>query len=330
MMTSALPLQRSPTYTPGHPAAAVDSPAPSRSKIKKPLSPSTPPTVHSFPRIIGTAGVAGLRTRSPDLPLMSISQTHGMKPEVLIFDGPGICPVSRDNLVNSLNAALAFNYWVGTIDHQGLRTEPWAIQCALLVFPHCTHTQPYDELNDDRPTISRIRQFVEDGGSFLGICGGAYFASKSAEWDRHQWGSPDLAFWPWLSRGPYLHEGVQTHEFTLPAMIDRNQVGGANNRAPYCDLHWDSGGEFICERGGGNIPFAILGCYSSNRYAGVRCTVGTGTAVLWHARLECSFQNREVEDGFKLTYANRVYDIEVCFEECLGLGGGAHENAAET
>ena len=253
-------------------------------------------------------------------PLTPMTQKP-LKCEVLIFDGLGICPVSRDNLVNSLNATLAFNYWVGTIDHQGLRTEPWAGSCALLVFPHCTHTQPYDQLNDDLPTITRIRQFVEDGGSFLGICGGAYFASKSAEWDGRPWGSPDLAFWPWLSRGPYLHEGAQTHEFTLPAMIDRNQVGGANSRAPYCDLHWESGGEFICERGGGNIPFTIMGCYSSNRYAGVRCTVGTGTAVLWHARLECSFQNREVEDGFKSTYTNRVYDIEVCFEECLGLGG---------
>lgn len=249
-----------------------------------------------------------------------MSQTP-LKYEVLIFDGLGICPVSRDNLVNSLNTALAFNYWVGTIDHQGLRTEPWARSCALLVFPHCTHTRPYDELNNDLPTITRIRQFVEDGGSFLGICGGAYFASKSAEWDGRPWGSPGLAFWPWLSRGPYLHEGAQSHEFTLPSMIDRNQVSGANSRAPYCDLHWDGGGEFICERGSGNTPFTLMGCYSSNRYAGVRCTVDNGTAVLWHARLECSFQNREVEDGWRLTYPTRVYEVEVCFEERLGLGG---------
>ena len=51
MMTNAPPLQRSPTYTPGHPAAAVDGPTPSSSEIKNPLSPSTPPVVHSF-RII--------------------------------------------------------------------------------------------------------------------------------------------------------------------------------------------------------------------------------------------------------------------------------------
>ena len=279
-MTNAPPPQRSPTYTPGHPAAVVDGPVPSSSELKNPLSPSTPPTVHSFPRFIGTTGAAGLR----------------VKCEVLVFDGPGICPVSRDGLVNSLNTALAFNYWVGIIDHQGLRTERWASSCALLVFPHCTHTQPYDELNDDCPTISRIRQFVEDGGSFLGICGGAYFASKSAEWDGHSWGSPDLAFWPWLSKGPYLREGAQTHEFTLPSLIDRNQVSGVGSQAPYCYLHWDSGGEFTCERGNGNAPFTLMGCYSSNGYAGVRCNVGTGTAVLWHARLECSFQNRERTD----------------------------------
>jgi hypothetical protein len=132
-----------------------------------------------------------------------------------------------------------------------------------------------------------------------------------------------LAFWPWSSKGPYLHEGAQTHEFTLPSFIDRSQPNPPDTKAPYCDLHCDVGGEFICEGGNGSnssnssTPWTLLGCYSSSRYAGVRCTIGTGTAVLWHARLECSFRSREVERGFKLTYRNREYDIEVCFGECL-------------
>ena len=253
-----------------------------------------------------------------------------MKCEVLVFDGPGICQVSRDQLVHSLDTALAFNYWVGTIDHEGLRDEPWTRACALLVFPHCTHTQSYDDLDADLPTISRIREFVEGGGSFLGICGGAYFASRSAEWDGHPWGSANLAFWPGLSKGPYLHDGPQAHEFTLPTMIDASQPNGANKKAPYCDLHYDGGGEFIRGGDNGTTPFTPMGCYSSNKYAGVRCTVGSGTAVLWHARLECSFHNREVEHGFKMTYNTRPYDAEVCLREYFVVKGGAHGNAAET
>ena len=243
-----------------------------------------------------------------------------MKCEVLVFDGPGICPVSRQGLVDSLDTALAFNYWVRTIDHEGLRTEPWTNSCALLVFPHCTHTQPYDALDADLPTITRVHQFVEGGGSFLGICGGAYFASKSAVWDGHPWGSANLAFWPWLSKGPHLREGAQTHEFTLPFLIDRGQPSGVNpnDKAPYCDLHYDGGGEFICE--GETTSFTSMGRYSSNRRAGVRCTVGTGTAVLWHARLECSFRNREVQHGYESTYRTRQYDVEVCLGECFERG----------
>ena len=272
--------------------------------------------------IAAPPGVARLDMQYPNRPSMGSSEEHRMKYEVLVFDGPGICPVSREGLVNSLNTALAFNYWVGTIDHEGLRTEPWTSSCVLLVFPHCTHTRPYDALDADVPTISRIGQFVEGGGSFLGICGGAYFASKSAEWNGHPWGSANLAFWPWVSKGPYLREGPQTHEFTLPFLIDRSQLNGVspNYDAPYCDLHFDGGGQFICYGDNDAIPFTPMGCYSSNKYAGVGCTVGTGTAVLWHARLECSFRNREVEHGFKAAYGTRQYDVEVCFGEDVDRG----------
>jgi hypothetical protein len=68
--------------------------------------------------------------------------------------------------MDSLDHTHALNYWVNTINHEGLRTENWTDPCALLVFPHCTHSQPYDRLDADLPTITRIRRFVEGGGSF--------------------------------------------------------------------------------------------------------------------------------------------------------------------
>jgi len=234
--------------------------------------------------------------------------------EVLVFNGPGICPLSRDDLVDSLRTALDSQYWVGTIDHEGLLVEDWTNSCALLVFPHCTRRQPYDALDVDLPTIRRIRQFVVDGGSFLGICGGAYFASKTAEWYGNKWGSANLAFWPWLSEGPYLQGGAQTHEFTLPFLIGEYAANGRqeNNPAPYCDLHYHHGGAFIPQGDCDSTQFTLMGRYSTKMSAGVTCTVGAGSAVLWHARLERSFRNRDVEHGFRRSYS-RPYDAEVCF-----------------
>lgn len=248
---------------------------------------------------------------------MPSSDEHRIKFEVLVFDEPGICPVSRNDLVDSFNTVLAFKYWVGTIDHEGLHAENWTNSCALLVFPHCTNTQPYDELDVDLPTISRIHQFVAGGGSFLGVCGGAYFASRTAEWDGRLWGSSNLAFWPWFSKGPHLGEGVQTHEITLPFLIGQHPTNeqNANNTTPYCDLHCDGGGEFVCESDNANSPFTLMGCYSPNRYAGVKCPVDAGRAVLWHARVERSFRNGEVARGFQRTYGSRKYDFEVCLKD---------------
>jgi biotin--protein ligase len=241
--------------------------------------------------------------------------------EVLVFNGPGICPLSRDDLVDSLRIALASHYWVGTIDHEGLRAEDWTDSCALLVFPHCTRRQPYDALDVDLPTIRRIRQFVVGGGSFLGICGGAYFASKAAEWDGSRWGSANLAFWPWLSEGPQLRGGAQTHEFTLSFLIAEYANNGQNaNSTPHCDLHYDGGGAFIPPRDCESTHFALMGSYSTGMCAGVTCTVGDGRAVLWHARLERSFRNRDVRHGFRRS-CTREYDVEVCVEGYLQRSG---------
>ena len=254
---------------------------------------------------------------------MSDSRGNGVKKreEVLVFNGPGICPLSRDDLVDSLSTALAPRYWVGTIDHDGLRTEDWTDSCALLVFPHCTDLQPYNALDVDLPTIKRIRKYVAGGGSFLGICGGAYFASKTAEWHGHQWGSANLAFWPWSSYGPHLKERVQTHEFTLPFVIGPYAPEEPKNAVPYCDLHYDDGGEFILPDDCGSTPFTLMGRYSTKMCAGVTCPVGDGRAVLWHARLERSFRNKDVERGFRKSYNYREYDVEVCFQGRLRRSG---------
>ena len=251
--------------------------------------------------------------------------------EVLIFNGPGICPLSRDDLVDSLSTALDPSYWVGTIDHEGLRIENWTKSCALLVFPHCTDPQPYDALDVDLQTIRSIRQYVADGGSFLGICGGAYFASGTAKWHGRKWGSTNLAFWPWSSEGPHLKGGAQTHEFTLPFMAEQHPTSGRNPNqvAPYCVLHYDGGGAFIRLGDYESPHFTQMGRYSTKMCAGVTCTVGTGGAVLWHARLERSFRNRDVERAFKQSFGSE-FDVEVCFEGCLQCLGAYGSIVAAT
>lgn len=223
------------------------------------------------------------------------------------------------DLLDSLHTALAFNYWVGTIGHEGLRDEDWINSCALLVFPHCNDRRPYDALDRDLTTISRIRQFVTEGGSFLGVCGGAYFASRTAWWNGAQWGSATLALWPGLSRGPHLDEGAQTHEIILPFVNENKLTNGpnTNTNTEYCDLHYDGGGEFVCEGVNASASFTVMGCYSTEKYAGVQCAVGAGQAVLWHARLERSFRSTEVKDGYMRSYDARHFDVEVCFEECF-------------
>jgi glutamine amidotransferase-like uncharacterized protein len=48
----------------------------------------------------------------------------------------------------------------------------------------------------------KIRDFVRDGGGYIGICGGSYFAAERVFWQGEQLPMEPLALYPGISRGP--------------------------------------------------------------------------------------------------------------------------------
>lgn len=50
--------------------------------------------------------------------------------------------------------------------------------------------------------ISEIRQFVFQGGGYIGICGGAYFTGESVVWQENQLPMNSLEIFPGVSQGP--------------------------------------------------------------------------------------------------------------------------------
>jgi biotin--protein ligase len=50
--------------------------------------------------------------------------------------------------------------------------------------------------------IKKIRSFVSNGGGYVGICGGAYFAGENIIWQGRQLNMTPLAFFPATATGP--------------------------------------------------------------------------------------------------------------------------------
>ena len=120
--------------------------------------------------------------------------------------------------INSVRTALEMlgrtdllfqSYKVDTINAEKIINEPkWKEECVLLVIPG-GRDLPFCELLNGKGN-GEIRDFVYKGGSYLGICAGAYYACRHIEFDKHNpemciYGSRELAFCSEVARGPYFH-----------------------------------------------------------------------------------------------------------------------------
>ena len=96
------------------------------------------------------------------------------------------------------------------INKTGLIDESWEDQAAALIIPG-GRDMPYHERLQGIPN-ARIKSYVMNGGSYLGICAGAYYGASSIEFDI---GHPleviakrELHFFPGIARGPAYGYGT--------------------------------------------------------------------------------------------------------------------------
>lgn len=103
--------------------------------------------------------------------------------QVLVYSGPGVSPLSLSHTILSLSLLLLPHYTVQPVSAELLATEPWEPSCALLVIPGGRDLPFIDEMTIKTKVTSRIAEFVREGGRYLGICAGAYFASAEVKFD---------------------------------------------------------------------------------------------------------------------------------------------------
>ncbi|KAG0741029.1 hypothetical protein G6F62_003927 [Rhizopus arrhizus] len=123
---------------------------------------------------------------------------------ILIYDDLGASSNSVKHTRNTLKTLLGHAYDIITIDRKVLQLEPWEENCAMLVMPG-GRDLPYCEALNGQPN-DRISQYVRNGGLYLGICAGAYYASQQIEFEKD---NPvmeiiqprELGFYPGLCRG---------------------------------------------------------------------------------------------------------------------------------
>lgn len=151
----------------------------------------------------------------------------------------------------------------------------------LLVMPGGADLYQCEKLNGD--SNAAIRAFVEQGGTYLGICAGAYYACASIEWAKDKpesiCGPRELAFYNGTATGPIydlIEDGNIAKSWDGIAMLDCN-----GNPFP---AFYNAGPVFS-----GDDKAAILARYTAlpgQPPAIVECTVDKGRAILSGPHIE--------------------------------------------
>jgi hypothetical protein len=123
---------------------------------------------------------------------------------VLVYAGAGSTTSSVRHAVWSLRRLLGPNYAVLTVSGDQILKEPWMASCALLVMPGGADMGYARTLNG--AGNRRIKQYVQMGGRYLGLCAGGYYGAARCEWEvgkkgMEVIGDRELAFYPGICRG---------------------------------------------------------------------------------------------------------------------------------
>lgn len=236
---------------------------------------------------------------APLKPLLQWCSTLLFKPQlintvpenILVYSGPGVGPLSLKNMLAMLRSLVSPKYTVKQIDQNILINESWLNDTALLVIPGGADL-PYTQYLNGKGN-ENIRKYVHNGGKFLGVCAGAYYAADRIEFamgDREMQvaGERELKFFPGLVEGP-----------TYPGFHYDPLLGIAGQRAatvywqdgpPFAPdnplvLYYNGGGHFVDAHQHSNVTIlARYACESSfigpEPAAIIECKIGKGAVIL--------------------------------------------------
>ncbi|NGX27331.1 MAG: hypothetical protein K940chlam6_01265 [Chlamydiae bacterium] len=215
-----------------------------------------------------------------------------MRNRVLIYQDQGVSRESLKHTFCAFETLLGSHYEIQKISAKFLLQEDWEKDTALCIFPGGADV-PYMKALKGKGN-QKIKSFVENGGAFIGICAGAYYAGDAVEFALN---TPqeinekrELKFFPGVVRGPILAPyDYKTNSGTRAAKIFTR--GGES-----LFVFYNGGGYFSQAEQEKNV--SILATYEDGLPAIIECKVGRGIAILSGVHFEYDPELLDNEDVF--------------------------------
>ncbi len=133
-------------------------------------------------------------------------KTASMKQTVYVYSDAGAGKDSLEQTFCTLRALVPDGYNVESIDAQGIKEGSWRREAALLVMPGGADLPYVKKLQG--VGNQQIKQYVHQGGAYLGLCAGAYYGCHEVVFDKdgplEVVGTRELAFFSKKAVGPIL------------------------------------------------------------------------------------------------------------------------------
>ncbi len=124
---------------------------------------------------------------------------------VYVYQDKGVSKESLKQTVSTFQNLLK-NYSVKTINAEKVKKGVWTKNAFLFVMPGGADLPYVKKLNGKGNGV--IKRYITNGGSFLGICAGAYYGSSYVEFDKNGplevLGNRELGFFRGRAIGPIL------------------------------------------------------------------------------------------------------------------------------
>lgn len=188
------------------------------------------------------------------------------------------------------------------VDRHFFLSPDWENSTDLIIIPGGRDV-PYHESLRGEPN-KRIRAFVENGGSYLGICAGGYYASKQVIFEEggelEVIADRELAFFSGRAIGPAYGKNLFRYDSQEGARIAKVKWEGEE-----IPVYFNGGCYF---EGVASEVIATYADIEGNPAAIISCKVGKGLAVLSGVHPECTVEG---DDSRKLLF-DRIL-------ECLAI-----------
>ncbi len=217
--------------------------------------------------------------------LMSLTAIAGDHNIIYIYSDDGVSAESLTHTLHTLHGLFDSKYAIKTLNAHDVIQGEWKKHAALFIMPGGADL-PYVKALNGKGN-QQIKEYVEKGGNYLGICAGAYYASREVQFavgtPLEVVGKRELSFFSGVAKGPIL----ASYYYNSNRGTRAARIKISNDKLKHATLFYNGGPAFIPDSKQHNVE--VIARYEDlpNKPAAIiKTNVGSGNVILTAVHFE--------------------------------------------